>query len=92
MSPATYQNALEAAIALAQSPLLNRYPQTQAAQAALLAAIDDGEAVLSPAGARVKSPTYAISRWIQHAIKVAGCAHSTRLVFGFGLVNDGGAL
>ncbi len=91
MSPTTYQNALAAAADLAQSPVLVRDPRTAAAQAALLSVIDDGATVLAPTGNRVKSPTYAIGRWINHAIKVTGCAHSSRLVFGFGAINDGGA-
>ncbi len=92
MSPTQYQNALEAAINLAQAPVLLRDPRTALAQAALLRAIDDGVTVLAPTGKRVQSPTYAVSRWIQRAIEVTGCAHSSRLVFGFGATNDGGAL
>lgn len=92
MSPTTYQNAIEAAIDLAQSPVLVCDPRTAAAQAALLNVIDDGATVLAPTGNRVKSPTYAISRWIDRAIDLSGCAHSTRLIVGFGAINDGGAL
>lgn len=91
MSPTTYSTALEAAIELALSPVLIRNPQTAQASAALMAVIDDGQTVLAPTGNRVKSPTYAVSRWIVRAIEVTGCAHSSRLIFGFGAANDGGA-
>ena len=92
MSPTTYQHALEAAIDLAHSPVLVADPRTAAAQAALLSVIDNGVTVLSPTGKRVKSPSYAVSRWLDRAIEMAGCAHSSRLIVGFGLINDGGAL
>lgn len=91
MSPTQYQNALEAAINLAQAPVLLRDPRTALAHATLLRVIDDGATVLAPTGKRVQSPTYAVSRWIQRAIEVTGCAHSSRLVNGFGAINDGGA-
>lgn len=91
MSPTTYQNALEAAIELAQSPVLLRDPRTTAAYAGLMRVIDDGQTLLAPTGARVKGTGYAVSRWIARAIEVSGCAHSSRLINGFGLINDGGA-
>lgn len=93
MSPKTYETALSAAIDLAHAPILLSHPQTKAAQINLLTVIDDGVTVLAPTGDRVKSPSYAVRRWIERAVEVTGCAHSSRLTIaqGFGAINDGGA-